>query len=192
MKIILSLLVVNFLLASYFIIMGKSSAATPQTSAPSEPLVAQSVETSGPAAAKALPVCYQFTTNELNRDTASIANATQNKIKEEKKYNIYWGLSANKEEALNKYKELQTNIFEGQSMELVYISQQYSLLLGKTSSEPDALSQVRRMTEKTASMGGRWFYGTYMVPTYQIKFNAVEGDEQLQKLQKIYNISRCK
>lgn len=204
-KIILSILFANFLFAIYFIINAKSGMAiAAQTTPETEQKIVKNEQDSIPVArVQAEPIvrtaqarehekiCYKFTTNELNSDITSIANAVQTKIKEEKKYNIYWGLSANKEEAIAKYKELQAKVFDGKNMDLVYISQQYSLLVGRADNDIDALKQVRDMSAKTSSIGGRWFYGSYVVPTYEVKFNALADDAHTQKLQKLYHLNRC-
>ena len=144
------------------------------------------------APAQTVKTCFHFNSQEITPLINSLENVVISKIKEEKKYNIYWGLSTDKKEAELKFQDLKTKgLFENEKVQLTYIGKQYSLLVSQLNNDKEALKQVIEMTEKTKSIGGKWFYSSVIYPFYHVKFTT-DNNNSIQSIASQYKLKKCK
>lgn len=202
-RFILALLFLNLLFAVYLMISGQQGSAIanentdntvqePQT----QNAIAQNATVTKESPQKVVVkknenICYSLITDNITEQLKLLNGFEQSKIKEEKKYNIYWGLGQNKEEAVKRYTTLQTKgLFDDKNIDLIYIGQQYSILVGNAPDDKQALQQVREMSNKTTSFGGKWFYGSYTVVSYKVNFST-DNKNLVNQLSKTYTLTKC-
>lgn len=204
-RLILALLFLNLLFAVYLMISGQQGSAVAKENTDNQPQESQIQNTTQIAQSAAVTkvpqktvavqknenICYSLITDNVTEQLKLLNGFEQSKIKEEKKYNIYWGLGQNKEEAVKRYATLQTKgLFDDKNIDLIYIGQQYSILVGNASDDKQALQQVREMSNKTTSFGGKWFYGSYTVASYKINFST-DNKNVVNQLSKTYTLTKC-